>query len=311
MVKDEKVLALRKSGKTGIPDFAKRYDRVTTSVSIFNEQLSLEEYNEWVIRNNYSKQVPQECQDAGTESTQFSGKFYGLGAHAIYNDSSRCRSVTTTVFLTYKELNDENWPVFQHFARLLIDPFIYIRCLELTPPTAVLNLLAGAMIPDFNRLQCNILVVNLEDNMQKLMSWIKERVLCKEFRIYDSSMNNGRHEEALLELFMTGAECTSEINIRNYDVSKVVFDLVKKFMDIKNCDEFNVVQSIECNAAERKAVEEFKRKHAKFIVKEENENGISMHTFEFINNDVGKKLQLIITSLSHRNPYFSLNIDNL
>ncbi|KAI1700865.1 myotubularin-like phosphatase domain-containing protein [Ditylenchus destructor] len=40
-------------------------------------------------------------------------------SHCEYNDN-------TTEFDALVELSDDNWPVFQHFARLVTDPFIYI-----------------------------------------------------------------------------------------------------------------------------------------------------------------------------------------
>ncbi|KAI1703555.1 hypothetical protein Ddc_16512 [Ditylenchus destructor] len=289
----------------------KCYDRATTSVRIFDQTLSPEEYNEWVIGNGYSKQVPLECQAAEMESTQNSGKFYGFGAHAIYSDPIRRPWDITSVLYARGQLNHENWPLFQHFIGLITDPGIYIRSLELTPQNDVLNLLARAMNPYHNRLQGNVLVLNLEDNVQKLMSWIKEHVLCKELRIYNHSLDSARYDEELLEFFMTAAQSISEINVRYYDLSKVVFDLVKKFMEIKDRDEYNVVQSIGSNAADKTAMEEFKREYAEFSAKEENDNRIATHTFEFVNNDVGKKLKLIITNRSNREPCLSLKFDNL
>ncbi|KAI1699635.1 serpentine type 7TM GPCR chemoreceptor srd domain-containing protein [Ditylenchus destructor] len=121
---------------------------------MFDKELSPEEYKEWVIRNGYLEHIPLESQVVGEQSAHDERICYQLIAETIHRESdSPPINITTSVFLARLELSHENWPVFQHFVRLLTDPFIYINNLELVPQIDVLNLLAGAIKSDRNRLQ--------------------------------------------------------------------------------------------------------------------------------------------------------------
>ncbi|KAI1708206.1 hypothetical protein Ddc_14469 [Ditylenchus destructor] len=286
----------------------KRHDQATAFIKIFKKQLSPKAYNEWVIRNNYSKQIPPDDQVARIQSKQYEHNVYRIGAHAVYKDGNRhCLwDDITTVFYASTNLNHENWPLFQHFVRLLTDPFIHIRCLELTPQNDVLSLLAGAINQDRFRLQCGELRLNLHDNTHKFIGWIKDHVVCKKIEICNYANRN--YDEELLDLFVTGAHCTSEISITYYVLSRVVVNLMQKFMDLKNRNEYQFIESIVIYA-EDGDVEALTESFVKFIVNEEvnEDNGTITHTFEFVNNDVGKKLLLTVRNLS----YFSLKIDNL
>ncbi|KAI1691648.1 hypothetical protein Ddc_24094 [Ditylenchus destructor] len=182
-------------------------------IKMFNEELSPEEYNEWIVRNGYSKQVPLEGQIAGKESTENGRDIYEFWAN-----------VSQSV-----ELNDETWPLFQHFIRLLVDPFIYIRSLLLYSLTGVFTLLAGAINSDLNRgrLQCEKLNIYFNGDTQKFIVWIKDHVRCDEFQIYLDRGSNNDYDEELSDFFLTGASCTSTINVIEYDLSKVIVDLVQ------------------------------------------------------------------------------------
>ncbi|KAI1695764.1 hypothetical protein DdX_19407 [Ditylenchus destructor] len=125
-------------------------------INMFDKVLSREAYNEWVVRNHYSKQLPlksetNEMQIIATQDTQF----YNLWAYADYKDPSNVGSMS--VFHASVELSHDNWPVFQHFARLLTDPFINIGYLELIPQ----NVLCLLIEPDRSRLKCNHLRLSL------------------------------------------------------------------------------------------------------------------------------------------------------
>ncbi|KAI1702485.1 hypothetical protein Ddc_17050 [Ditylenchus destructor] len=294
-----------------------------TVIKIFDKQLSPEAYNEWVICNGYSKQIPRKGQVA--DMTFF--KVYELRADACYKDPKhRDWEDRTSVFYARAEFSHENWPLFQHFIRLLTDPFIYIRGLELAHQIDVFNMLASAMKPEHNRLQCGVLVLLLTSNIHKLIGWIKNHVRCLKFRIYDHRLWN--HDEEFLDFFMTGAICTSRIedcarHTERYDLSNVIVTFVQKFMDVKKCDEQQMVETIECNDADR-AIDVLKRDYAKFIVKEEkfedegDEDSYQSSTvevrFKLINCDIGKKL-LITTNIhvynDERSTYVLLEIKNL
>ncbi|KAI1694089.1 hypothetical protein DdX_20297 [Ditylenchus destructor] len=274
---------------------------------MFNKELSSEEYNKWIVRNGYSKQVPHEGQIVGKECSENFRDIYQFFAD-IYQNPNNCHGIATTVFYAHVELKDENWPVFQHFIRLLMDPFIYIRTLELNPQKDVLSLLTGAMNPDRDRLQCKSLIIQFYDDVQKLVVWMKDHVHCDEFEIYVRSDLN--YDEELLDLFLTGAPCTSAINVMNYDFSKVIVNLLQKFMALKNRDEYQVVESIQGNVEGRKIVDEFKRNFAEFIGEEEQYEGFhgSRKVIRFINNDIEKKLTLDVRNDSYGS--FSIKITN-
>ncbi|KAI1695529.1 hypothetical protein DdX_19532 [Ditylenchus destructor] len=118
------------------------YD-VPTYMKVFDKELSPEDYNEWVIRNNYSQQISPA---SGKQSSQYVRISYRFSAEAKYSNLGPY--VKTTVFSAQTKLNHENWPLFQHFARLLADPFIYIRHMELTPLKELVKLLTGAVIQE-------------------------------------------------------------------------------------------------------------------------------------------------------------------
>ncbi|KAI1698273.1 hypothetical protein Ddc_19217 [Ditylenchus destructor] len=83
-------------------------------------------------------------------------------------------------------------------------------------------------------------------------------------------------------------------------------------MDLKNSGESQLVEAIE-GKIRVPAIELFKRDYAEFIVKEErNEDDDSTEqVFEFVNNDIGKKLQLTAETYDEAESYFSIKINNL
>ncbi|KAI1695248.1 hypothetical protein Ddc_21364 [Ditylenchus destructor] len=262
--------------------------RGPAKINVFDKDLSPEEYDEWVNRNQYSKEAPLE------DSNQH-------------------------IFKASAELSHENWPLFQHFVRLITDPFVYIRSMDLIPQNEILNLLVGAVNSDRERLQCGKLIFRLEGNVQKFMSWIKNNVRCDKFQIISDSREL-RCDEGLPDFFLTGAQCTSKICMEYYEPSNVIIEFAQKFMDLKTCDDYKVVEFLDCNVA-KICVQELKRKCAKFIVKEENDDGDSEDVFEFVNNDIGKKMQLTaqifdkprdyIGPLDRYESYFVVKIQNL
>ncbi|KAI1694712.1 hypothetical protein Ddc_21874 [Ditylenchus destructor] len=256
-------------------------------ISVFGNELSREAYNEWVIRNKYSKQAPIESR---------------MAAFACYQDPShREWDDITTVFSATVELNHENWPVFQHFVRLVTDPFIYIRCLCLIYQNDVLNELAGAINSDHDHLQCEQLNFDFKGNSQKSITWIKNHARCNNLSIYSEGDLN--QNEAFLDFLVTGANCTSSIHIFDRDLLKVVTDFVQKFKDLKNSSEIQLVETIN-GAIEGQSVELFKRDYAKFIVKEERheDDDSTEQVFEFVNVDIGKKLQLTAYIIENDRP---------
>ncbi|KAI1694687.1 hypothetical protein DdX_19982 [Ditylenchus destructor] len=258
---------------------------------MFDKEVTTEEYNEWIARNGYSKKVPVEGQIAGNESTENGRVIYTLWANIYQNPNNR-QDIATTVFEAYVELKDETWPLFQHLIRLLMDPLIYIRSLSLFPQMEVLNLLTEAMNPDRDRLQCKQLKIHFNDDSRKFVAWIKDYVRCDEFEIYGNKEWN--YDEELLNLFLTGAPCTTAINVITYDLLNVIVDLVQIFMGLKNREEYQLIESIRGKFNDQGALEEFKRNLGEFIAEEgqyEEGRGI-MQVVGFINNDIDKKLTL-------------------
>ncbi|KAI1701574.1 hypothetical protein Ddc_17561 [Ditylenchus destructor] len=278
-----------------------------TGIKIFDKTLSPEEYNNWVIHNGYSKQIPAETQIAGMQSTQNKRKIYSLWAGVNYYDKAP-ESSFKLIFDARIELNHENWPVFQHFFRLLTDPFSFIRSMGLPLENDASNFLAGTINLDYGRLKCHTMTVSLEDNEQYSIDWIKGHVRCDRFCIYNYSHSN--YDEELLDFFMTGANCTSKIEVNFYGPCKVIADFVQKFMDLKSSDEDKVVGSIECNPITNVNIDALKRDYADFVV-EGNINetsGLSYLVFEFVNNDIGKKLRL---SIDFRTTKFTMKTSSL
>ncbi|KAI1699731.1 hypothetical protein DdX_17154 [Ditylenchus destructor] len=279
---------------------------VTAAIKVFNKELSTEAYNEWVICNNYSEQVPLQDQVTTMQSPQNSG--YRLSVFAHYKDQTHHELLDrTTVFHAVVELNREYWPAFQHFVRLIADPFVYIDTMELTYQNDVLNLLSGAINSE-RRLQCKKFDFNLNGNSQKSITWTKNHVRCNQFYIYGESDLN--LDEALLDFFVTGARCTPSLKIGYHDLPKAVVDFVQKFMELKNSDESQLVEAIEGNFKSQ-VVELLKRDYAEFIVKEERGHRYNTHIFEFVNVNIGKKLRLIAKNYIHVWSLVSIKINDL
>ncbi|KAI1704078.1 hypothetical protein Ddc_16295 [Ditylenchus destructor] len=308
---DRHNLALLNVDKIFMNSYVSILNQEHADINLFNEKLSPEEYNEWIVRNGYSKQVPLEGQMAGKESTKNDRVIYLFYAN-IYQDSNHCQDIARTVLYADVELKDETWPLFQHFIRLLMDPFIYIRTLWLSPQKDVFSLLVGAMNPDRDRLQCKHLNIRFNGETQKFTGWTKNHVRCEEYEIYAIKISNC--DEELFDLFLTGAQCAPAIDVKYYDLSKVIVNLVQKFMSLKNGDEYQVIESIRSNPADRAIMEAVKRNCAEFIAEEKDqyeEGSGTTQIISFINNDIEKKLALSIGNFSRGVWLFSVKITNL
>ncbi|KAI1709484.1 hypothetical protein DdX_11271 [Ditylenchus destructor] len=283
------------------------------AMKVFDKQLSPEAYNEWIAHNGYSKQVPLKDQVASTQSAQNIPDVYQLDAHAFYKGPSHRKWVDkTSVFFACTKLNDDSWPVFQHFVRLVTDPFIYIGSMNLIYKNdAFLDLLAGEFTPDRSRLQCEKLTFRIGSNNQKSITWTKNHVRCDRLCIYGEA---DLHQDALLDLFVTGSHCTSAIEVRNYVFSKVLVDFVQLFLDLESCDEYHGVPSIEgYTLVKDQDIQILKKSFIKFLVKEERNDRSILHVFEIINNAIRKKLQLTAAIFDRYtgSPVISVKIFNL
>ncbi|KAI1695239.1 hypothetical protein DdX_19697 [Ditylenchus destructor] len=76
----------------------KCHDRATTFIKVFTKQLSAKAYNQWAMRNQYSKQIPLEDQVGRIQS-----------GDPLWNDM-------TTVFYASTKLDQAKWPLFQRFV---------------------------------------------------------------------------------------------------------------------------------------------------------------------------------------------------
>ncbi|KAI1699928.1 hypothetical protein DdX_17021 [Ditylenchus destructor] len=271
-----------------------------------------EAYNEWVILNGYSKQAPLQDQVANTQSSQNIPNGYQLYAYAHYKDPSRREWYdNSTVFDVGAELKDDYWPAFQHFVRLITDPFIYIDSMELTEqclrPINVLDLLTRAINKDHNRLHCNRLEFCLMGNSHQHITWAKDHLRCNQFSMADSIIYGETYlsEKAFLDFAMTAGQCTSSIivdcDVTVCVISKAMIDFVQKFLELENWDDYQGVQSIRSSSVPsidqppNQAIQVLKNDYAKFLVKEEHndDDDSTDYSFEFVNNAIGKKLQLI------------------
>ncbi|KAI1696267.1 hypothetical protein DdX_19121 [Ditylenchus destructor] len=172
---------------------------------IFNKRLSPEEYNQWVIRNQYSKQMPLEkFEIAGIQTMQHERRMYQLCANAgreLWNPR--------VVFFARAELNHENWPLFEHFTRFLTDPFVYLGhvSFDWTTQKEFFNWLSGIINPDRNRLQCHSMRLSIGNNdpdFPNLITWVKRHVLFdelkieKELEIYQYREKNSRSSKTAM-----------------------------------------------------------------------------------------------------------------
>ncbi|KAI1694400.1 hypothetical protein DdX_20134 [Ditylenchus destructor] len=264
--------------------------------------VSAEENNEWAILQQYPRQIPFEA--------QYDRNFYELAAYGVDN----AVGISNSKLNAHAELNQEN--LSQHFIRLLTDPFIYIRSLALSSQVDVSNLLPAAIGPEDRRLRCEELKFYIDGNSQNFMRWIKDHMRCDELQIYcirGMSVCDGRLlNEAVFDLFVSGALCTSDIKVKYRARFTIIVEFAQKFMDLKSCKQgHQIVASFEFNIPAG-TVEELKGECAKFIVKEEGDHC----TFEFVNKDIGKKLQIATTIIGnpddrHLPTYFSLKVSNL
>ncbi|KAI1715853.1 hypothetical protein Ddc_10770 [Ditylenchus destructor] len=205
----------------------------------------------------------------------------------------------------------KNLPLNQHFVRLVADPNIYICNLILHPQNDVLHLLANAIETQGSKLQCKWLKVSVgnKDGEENFISRVKNHVRCYQLDIYHRDSPCKYDDDIMLDLFLNGALMTPAILASNYDFSNIVVDLVQKFLNLKECDQFQLVPSIRSYVA--KPVLEVLKHH--YAPKEPRE-GTS--AFEFINNNILKKLEIIVKisdkiSCSYSDDRFSLNINNL
>ncbi|KAI1705171.1 hypothetical protein DdX_13776 [Ditylenchus destructor] len=300
-----KYLNYSQLAKTSLNDSGYSCNHCQYFAKIFNKRLSPIAYKEWIVRNNYSQQLPLENESLenchgkhpnSEENDHMDHHSYDLSAYAFYKDPNRRRSNDkTTVFWAGMELENETWPFLQHFVRLLTDPFIYIRRMDFVSQKQLLNILTEAMNPESGRLHCEEMHFYLEDNVQKFMDWIRNNVHCDELQIYDTSLSYSLSTEDVAQFFITGGNFTSSIVIRYIDLTQdhsyILVDLVQKFMELKNSDKFQLVGSIQCNFPGQ-ILEVLQHNYAKFIVNDEKDNRRNSLLYQILNKDIGKKLQL-------------------
>ncbi|KAI1712098.1 hypothetical protein Ddc_12594 [Ditylenchus destructor] len=259
-------------------------------IKIFDNVVTPEAYNESVVRNNYSN--PR----VGKRFPGFAGSLdreYELSAYGNYTDPNQERA--SVLFARVKELNHETWPLFEHFIRLLTDPFIYIRFLGLIPQQEFFNLFAATIDrSNRGRLQCDELMFYFEGNSLESLNWIKDHVRCVKFAIEFSSSAN--RDKQVVDFIATGSQCMSEIFVMKSHFSKAaIIDLVQRFTDLKKCDESQIVHSIRALIT-KPTREVLNKNYGKFFVKEgKDELGENTErVFEFVNVDIGKKFQLTV-----------------
>ncbi|KAI1708717.1 hypothetical protein Ddc_14235 [Ditylenchus destructor] len=304
------------------PDFA-RTNSNGKRIKMFGEELSSETYDEWVIRNQYSKQVPFESQVAGMESTQHNGDWYRLFAEADEDQDytyAYPKQDDTATYSALAKLNHDNWPIFQHFACLLSDPFICIQSMTLGTGNDVLNILAEVItLSNRDRLQCKDLSFKLYGNTHKFINWIKDHVCCGTIFIkHHGKTKASNHDAGLLDLFLKGAHCASTIYFdSSLDISNVFVDFVKTFMNLKTCDEYNHVQSI-FSLIKLESVEEIDDNYHEFIIQVDEDRvllpdivnqfggawqALPYVVFEFVNKDIGKKLKFTAELIGNSHYY--------
>ncbi|KAI1690533.1 hypothetical protein DdX_22430 [Ditylenchus destructor] len=148
-------------------------------------------------------------------------------------------------------------------------------------------------------------------NSHQYITWAKDHLRCNQFSIYGEA---NLSQEALLDLFVTGGQCTSLIIVDYNDISKAMIDFVQKFLELENWDDYQGVQSIRSShVVKNQAIQVLKNDYAKFLVKEEHndDDDSTEYSFEFVNNAIGKKLQLIAKIFDDEYFPVSMEIMNL
>ncbi|KAI1702026.1 hypothetical protein Ddc_17306 [Ditylenchus destructor] len=309
------------------------YGDTSTEIQVFNEDLTPEEYNEWTICNRYLKQIPLDNQ-ISAQGSRRGNSSYHLSANTkdpIFRRNIYHPINENSAFSAFAKVTDEKWPLFEHFIRLLIDPFISIKRIELSSENDVLNALTKAVTKE-NRLRSKVLTFNANGSIQNFLVWIKDYVSCDAF-VFDAdqrlnvsecvdedgnyhSISNSdvykNYDKQLFDFCVTGAGCASAITINYYDFSRGIGDLMQKFMDIKSADDCQLFQSIESSSAltEGYYAYDLKEKFEEFLVKGDDEfddngsdesedgdvsfddDGYMKLTFELCNTDIKKKLEL-------------------
>ncbi|KAI1710942.1 hypothetical protein Ddc_13140 [Ditylenchus destructor] len=161
-------------------------------VELFNTPLNRDDYDTWVSRYGYSKRDPFLDQDTGNPKARyhirysllawtFPSSFQEEEPPNIYGNN--IFSPRISVFFATPELNQDNWPLFQHFFNLLNDPFIFIEELELTPPENQVWKLLIDSTPQIQksagikRIQRYRVSLFPEGNNQECLRWLKTGVL--------------------------------------------------------------------------------------------------------------------------------------
>ncbi|KAI1707875.1 hypothetical protein Ddc_14593 [Ditylenchus destructor] len=80
-------------------------------------------------------------------------------------------------------------------------------------------------------------------------------------------------------------------------------------MDLKECDEYQAVESIKFCA--RRFDDELKEKYAEFLKNKLSSDGITNYTFEFINDNIRKKLELTMKEDPEDDTYLPCCVSNL
>ncbi|KAI1699640.1 hypothetical protein Ddc_18476 [Ditylenchus destructor] len=165
----------------------------------------------------------------------------------------------------------------------------------------------------------SLIILRVETISMKRYSHILYNILCNNlsFSIFNKKfsteeyndwvMQNGYSKQVPFEDQVDRTEGTQNDCLGYWlNASAYYSKFITKFMELKNCNEYQIVRSIEHFAAN--GIEEvLKRDYAQFIVKEERNQVFS--AFELVNNDIGKKLKFYI--IHQRDPFFALEIKNL
>ncbi|KAI1710375.1 RNA recognition motif domain-containing protein [Ditylenchus destructor] len=161
-------------------------------VEVFDTPLNRDDYDSWVLRNGYSKRDPFLDQYTGNPKDRYHIR-YCLVAWTYppsFQEEDEPNiygmvvfSQRIFVFRATPELNQENFPLFQHFFNLLSDPFILVEELELIPPENQVwkhllettpQILNSAGVKRIQRYRVSLFP---EGNNQDCLRWLKTCVL--------------------------------------------------------------------------------------------------------------------------------------
>ncbi|KAI1706611.1 hypothetical protein Ddc_15192 [Ditylenchus destructor] len=295
-------------------------------ITVCDVEFNPNEYREWAYPYGYTKgyrfdspvvAVTAAYDSRSPERREQHHSFIRLQALA-YEDSNTLVTVFSAV--TSTKLSYDNWPLYQHFIRLLNDPFAYFERLTLI---SFQNFAWNALVENYgsrNRsVTCKYAKILLEDDSKDFLVWIKQNVVSEDLslRRYETSTYD---QDDTVSFLSTGQKCASSVVLRDevYNGEHLIgaiYDLIEKFLDLETSIQCQMISSINfrhiCNLSER-----FLTNFARAFVRDEIVEDSFSRIYQFMNRNIKKKLEVKIEIVNIIDPHSTIdhcfmNLENL